>query len=477
MRPRAILAGVLVSLLGAASAAAAPTLVPVGTFAQPVHVAAPPGDAARLFVVERAGRLQVVMNGQTAATPFLDATGVVNDAGQEQGLLSIAFAFDYAASGLFYVYYTDAAGDLVVREGSRSAADPNRGELGRTLFSVPHRDAANHNGGQLAFGPDGALYVGTGDGGGQGDPGDDAQNPNSLLGKILRVDPSVSAQPQVWALGLRNPWRFSFDRVTGDMVIGDVGGSVNEEVDFAAADAGSGRNYGWHGCEGADPTPCPIAGSIAPALSLAHSDGYTGVIGGFVVRDPGLPTLNGRYVFGDLSKGTVMSAVVGAGGGSDLRAESGLPVSGISSFGEGSCGRVYVASLDGPVSRIQDGAVSPCGTPPSLPTPGDTTPCTVKAVSKGTQRILRRAKRLRLRLTANEACTVTLRAKRFRTKQVTLRPNVKRIVRLTPTKRGLRKLRRALARSDRHRLRITVSIRARDAAGNASRSSIRAKLR
>jgi glucose/arabinose dehydrogenase len=474
MRPRAILAGVLVWLIGAAPAVAAPTLVPVGTFAQPVHVAAPPGDAERLFVVERAGRVQVVVNGQTAATPFLDATDVVNDAGQEQGLLSIAFPSDYATSGLFYVFYTDAAGALVVREGTRSAADPNRGELGRTLFSVPHPDAANHNGGQLAFGPDGALYVGTGDGGGQGDPGNDAQNPNSLLGKILRVDPRVSAQPQVWALGLRNPWRFSFDRVTGDMVIGDVGGSVNEEVDFAAAGTPAGRNYGWVRCEG-DQTGCP-ADTIKPTLNLPHPE-YTGVIGGFVVRDSGLPSLLGRYVFGDLSKGTVMSAVVGAGGGSDLRAESGLPVSGVSSFGEDSCGRVYVASLDGPVSRIQDGVVSPCGTPPPLPIRGDTTPCTVKAVSKGTQRILRRAKRLRLRLTTNEACTATLRAKRFRTKRVTLRPNVKRIVRLTPTKRGLRKLRRALARSDRHRLRVKVSIRARDAAGNASRSSIRAKLR
>jgi Glucose / Sorbosone dehydrogenase len=477
MRSRAILAAVLVSLIGAAPAAvAAPTLVSVGTFAQPVHVAAPPGDAERLFVVEKAGRVQVVVNGQTAATPFLDIAAGVSSGG-ERGLLSIAFPSDYAATGLFYIFYTDSNGDLVIREGQRTPADPNRGEPGRILFTIEHSAQDNHNGGQLAFGPDGALYVSTGDGGTQNDPEGDAQNPDSRLGKILRVDPRVSPEPQMWALGLRNPWRFSFDRVTGDMLIGDVGGSVNEEVDFAAADAGSGRNYGWYGCEGADPTPCPIAGSIAPAFSLPHSDGYSGVIGGFVVRDSGLPSLLGRYVFGDLSKGTVMSAVVGAGGGSDLRAESGLPVSGVSSFGEDSCGRVYVASLDGPVSRIQDGAVSPCGTPPPLPIRGDTTPCTIKAVSKGTQRILRRAKRLRLRLTASEACTATLRAKRFRTKRVTLRPNVKRIVRLTPTERGLRKLRRALARSDRHRLRVKVTIRARDAAGNASRSSIRAKLR
>jgi hypothetical protein len=476
MRPRASLAAVLVSLIVAAPAMAAPSLVPVGTFAQPVHVAGPPGDD-RLFVVERAGRVQVVVGGQTAATPFLDATGVVNDAGQEQGLLSIAFPGDYATSGLFYVFYTDAAGDLVVREGTRSAADPNRGELGRTLFSVPHPGPTNHNGGQLAFGPDGALYVSTGDGGGQGDPGDDAQNPSSLLGKILRVDPRVSTAPQVWALGLRNPWRFSFDRATGDMVIGDVGAGLNEEVDFAAAGTPAGRNYGWVRCEGDQPG-CP-AGTIRPALNLPHPE-YTGVIGGFVVRDPGLPTLLGRYVFGDLSKTTVMSAVVGAGGGSDVRAESSLPVSGASSFGEDGCGHVYVASLDGPVSRIQDGAVSPCAPAPPAPPAAplrDTTPCAVKAVSTRTQRILRRGKRLRLTLTASERCAVTLRAKRFRTKRVTLQPNLKRIVRLTPTKRGLRKLRRALARTDRHRLRITVRISAIDAAGNPSAARARPRIR
>jgi hypothetical protein len=176
-----------------------------------------------------------------------------------------------------------------------------------------------------------------------------------------------------------------------------------------------------------------------------------------------------------------MSAVVGPGGGSDLRPEPDLPIASPSSFGEDGCGHVYVASLNGPVSRLEDGAVSPCATPPlpppAAPTGGDTTPCTVRAGAKGTQRILRRGKRLRLTLTANEACTVTLRAKRFRTKQVTLQANVKRVVRLTPTKKGLGKLRRALARSDRHRLRITVRLSARDAAGNRSKASVRPKVR
>jgi hypothetical protein len=471
---RAALAAALVLLALPASASAVPSLVPVGTFSQPVHVAAPPGDAARLFVVEKAGRVQLVVNGQTAATPFLDIDASVNDTG-ERGLLSIAFPFDYAASGLFYVFYTDNNGDVVVQEGQRLAADPNRGALGRVLFTVEHTSATNHNGGQLAFGPDRALYVSTGDGA----TGTNAQDPASRLGKILRIDPRTDMEPQVWALGLRNPWRFSFDRLTGDMLIGDVGEVSHEEIDFAPAGAAN-RNYGWPDCEGAEPTPCPVPGSTAPALSLPRTE-YTTVIGGVVVRDPGLPSLHGRYVFGDASRPTVMSAVVGPGGGSDLRPEPDLPIASPSSFGEDGCGHVYVASLNGPVSRLEDGAVSPCATPPlpppAAPTGGDTTPCTLRAGAKGTQRILRRGKRLRLTLTANEACTVMLRAKRFRTKQVTLQANVKRVVRLTPTKKGLGKLRRALARSDRHRLRITVRLSARDAAGNRSKASVRPKVR
>ncbi len=343
---------------------------------------------------------------------------------------------------------------------------------------MPHPVEANHNGGQLAFGPDGALYVSTGDGGGQGDPGDDAQNPNSLLGKILRVDPRVSPDPQVWALGLRNPWRFSFDRATGDMVIGDVGGGVNEEVDLAPAGTAAGRNYGWVRCEGDQPS-CP-AGTIRPVLNLPHPE-YTGVIGGFVVRDPGVPSLRGRYVFGDLSKSTVMSAALGVE--SVPKPEPTLPVSGASSFGEDSCGHVYVVSLTGPVSQIREGAggVEPC--PPStgpgpVTTPSrDTTPCTVRTPSRGTQRILRRGKRLRLTLRATERCTVTLSAKRFRTKRVTLQPNVRRVVRLTPTRRGLRKLRRALARSDQGRIRVTIRIRALDSAGNPSDKRVRRTVR
>jgi Glucose / Sorbosone dehydrogenase len=331
--------------------------------------------------------------------------------------------------------------------------------------------------------------VGTGDGGSQGDPGDDAQNPNSRLGKILRLDPRDPGSLETWALGLRNPWRFSFDRVTGDTVIGDVGGSVNEEVDFAPAGAPAGRNYGWVRCEGDQPG-CP-PGTVRPVLNLPHSVGYSGVIGGFVVRDPGLPTLLGRYVFGDLSKTTVLSAALGAE--TTPRTEPTLPVTSPTSFGEDGCGHVYVALNGGAVSRIQDGALGPClvppipptccapqsGAPPPVPPPAaDTTGCrlTVRGPRRP-QRILRRGKRLRLTMRADEACTVTLRAKRFRTKRVDLRANVARTVRMKPTKKGLRRLRRALARSDRGRLRITVTISARDAAGNPSSARARPRVK
>jgi glucose/arabinose dehydrogenase len=479
MRARIALATALLLLALPAAASAVPQPVQVGTFSEPLHVAGPPGDGTRLFVVEGAGTVQVLVNGQKAATPFLDIRDRVRDAGYEEGLLSIAFAPDYAASGLFYVFYTDNDGNLAVAEGLRSAADPNRASFQRVVFTVPHPVEENHNGGQLAFGPDGMLYVGTGDGGNQGDPGNDAQRLDSLLGKILRLDPRTSSTPTIWSWGLRNPWRFSFDRQTGTMVIGDVGAGTYEEIDVVPA---AGGNFGWRDCEGTSGN-CSNPTFIAPALTLPHPD-YLAVIGGFVVRDPGLPTLAGRYVFADIAEGQDRVRSVALGTETQSRREESLPVRNATSFGEDACGRIYYASSDGPVYRIQDGAATPCPSP-STPPPGGTPPpaadtraCGIKVSGhKRTQRILRRGKRLRLRLRSDEACTVILRAKRFRAKTVVLAANTTRTVRLKASKRGLRKLRRQLARSDKPRLRIRVTIGARDAAGNTGVQRVRPRVR
>ena len=490
---RAALAALVLLLAAPAGAAAAPALVAVETFASPVHVNGPDGDAARLFVVEKEGTVQLVVNGQKQATPFLDVTSITDaDPANERGLLSIAFAPDYATSGLFYVFLTATAaaspsgvvGDLMVLEGRRSAADPNRAEPGplRTVFSVPHPSATNHNGGQLAFGPDGLLYASTGDG--AVSPAN-AQDPGSRLGKILRIDPRIAgAAPEVWALGLRNPWRFSFDRLTGDLLIGDVGEGAREEVDFGPAGVG-GRNYGWPACEGDVGAGCGTPGFSAPALSLPRDQLYSTVIGGFVVRDPGLPTLAGRYLFADRAQPMLLAAAVGAGGGSGL-APTELTAGTPSSLGEDGCGHVHVARADGSVVRIQDGAPGACVLPVRPIVPPETTPPppggggpaavdTVKpSIRARAAKRLRRG-RLRLTLTADEASTATLRAERFRTRKVTLQAGTPRVVRIAATKRGLRKLRRSLARGRRPEVAIRIAVR--DATGNLRVRRVTRKLR
>jgi hypothetical protein len=485
MRRAALAVAALLAFPAAAQAVPAPVPLP-GSFAQPVHVSGAPGDASRVFVVEKEGTVQVVVDGQRTATPFLDITGDVNAEG-ERGLLSIAFPHDYAATGLFYVFYTANDGDLVVLEGKRAANDPNVSDPGhrRPLFTIEHSSATNHNGGQLAFGPDGALYVSTGDG--ASNPGE-AQNQGSRLGKILRVDPRVSSEPTVWALGLRNPWRFSFDRATGDMWIGDVGAGTAEEIDFAPAGA-AGRNYGWPTCEANVPDPCTVPGAIAPVVVLPRDAPFRSVVAGVVVRDPGLPTLGGRFLFGDHFQTTLHSV---AANGGDRRAEPDLPVADATAVSEDGCGHIHVASIGGAVYRVQDGALGACVVPPPPPPPDPGTPppgggpppaadtrgCGIKVSGqKRTQRILRRGKQLRLRLRADEPCTVMLRAKRFRSKTIVLAASQTRTVRLKASKRGLRKLRRRLERSDKRRLRVTVRITARDAAGNFGVQRVKPRVR
>src|SRR4051812_23484970 len=258
MNPRLLACALALALLAfaAPSASAAIHLTPIADFSAPVYVTSPPGDPHRLFVVEQAGRIMEVRDGQKLATPFLDISPDVRK-GAEQGLLSMAFAPDYATSRRFYVYYTAArAGDpngsvLTIQEFQAVAGNPDKVDPAsrRTVLAIDHPTNGNHNGGQLQFGPGGALYAGTGDGGSANDPPNNAQNQNSLLGKLLRIDP-VNGGASIVASGLRNPWRFSFDRQTGDLTIGDVGQGAYEEVDFAPAGTPDGLNYGWRCFEG-----------------------------------------------------------------------------------------------------------------------------------------------------------------------------------------------------------------------------------
>ena len=348
-------------------------LVRVGSFNNPVYVTAPPGDRRRVFVVEQGGRIMVMRGGRKLAAPFLDISGRVT-AGGEQGLLSMAFAPDYETSGLFYVYFTDTSGDQRIVEFRRAGAD--RADPGSARVVMVMQDSeSNHNGGLLLFGPDDLLYVGTGDGGGGGDqhgPRGNAQRLNTLLGKILRIDPRASggqpysvprsnpfagrsgARPEIFAYGLRNPWRFSFDRRTDDLIIADVGQGDVEEVSFVRN--GSGRNFGWRPFEGRQRyTPGESApGHVRPVIQRFHSDGYCSITGGVVVRDPGLPALRGRYVFGDLCRSRLETARLSPGRARAQRLTR-LRVSQVSSFGEDAQGRVYAVSLNGPVYRLAPG--------------------------------------------------------------------------------------------------------------------------
>jgi glucose/arabinose dehydrogenase len=356
-----------------------PRLVRVGEFVSPVYVAAPPADRRRFFVVEQPGRIMVVRDGVPLSTPFLDIRSLVSFGG-ERGLLSVAFDPDYARGGRFYVYYTarSPSGAITVAEYRASPnADVANPASRRQVLSVPH-PRGNHNGGQLQFGPDGYLWIGTGDGGGAGDPDGAGQRLDTLLGKLLRIDPRGSGlapytipvdnpfsgqsgrRGEIWAYGLRNPWRFSFDRQTGDLVIGDVGQNAWEEIDFAPAPGrGRGANYGWGCWEGRhaysgnddDPECRPAPSQIAPVHEYSHSRGCS-VSGGYVVRDPKLPRLNGRYVYGDYCRNPLWSLRPQAPDAQDDR-QLGLDVPGLTSFGEDSCGGVYAVSADGPVFRLE----------------------------------------------------------------------------------------------------------------------------
>ena len=360
------------------SAAAAPAaggvkLVSVGKFNLPLYVTAPPKDLRRVMVVQQGGRISVVRDGKSLGRPFLDISSRVT-AGGEQGLLGLAFSPDYAKSGLFYVYFTRRDGKQEVAELRRATSDrANAGSIRSVL--VMDDPEANHNGGQLNFGPDGLLYIGTGDGGGGGDQHGtigNAQNLGSLLGKILRINPRRSgskaysvpasnpfvgragARREVYSYGLRNPWRFSFDRVAGDLIIGDVGQSEVEEIDFTTIAQARGGNFGWRVREGDRPfSNETVDGAIEPVIVRTHDEGWCSVTGGYVVRDPALPSLRGKYLYGDFCEGKIYGARLSSSGASGNARVAGLPqIAALSSFGEDARGRIYVVSLGGAVSRI-----------------------------------------------------------------------------------------------------------------------------
>ena len=318
----------------------------------PLFVTFAPGEpASRVYIVEQVGRIRLLQGGRLRSEPFLDIVEKVV-AGGEQGLLSVAFHPDYAENRLFYVDYTDVNGDTVVEEyRARGGGTPQPQR--RVLFvDQPY---SNHNGGQLQFGADGLLYVGMGDGGSGGDPENRAQDLGDRLGKLLRVDVDrPGAEWEIAAYGLRNPWRFSFDRETDDLYIGDVGGSELEEIDFLAAGWEPLVNFGWDVFEGSqtheDKEPNPEGRLVGPLVEYSHDEGCS-VTGGYVYRGTEVPTAFGRYFYGDYCSGIVWSLVVREGRATAIR-RAPFEVGGLSSFGEDARGELYLTSLEGTVYRL-----------------------------------------------------------------------------------------------------------------------------
>jgi glucose/arabinose dehydrogenase len=314
----------------------------------PVDVTAPRSEPGRLYVVEQSGRIRVVVSGKLRAKPFLDIRPLVLSGG-EQGLLSVALHPNYAKNRRFYVDYTDRNGDTRVveyradRTGARALPATRR-----QLFAV-NQPYPNHNGGQLAFGPDGQLYCGMGDGGSGGDPENRAQNLSSLLGKLLRIDPvRRGARPVIAAYGLRNPWRFSFDRTTGDLWIGDVGQNMWEEIDHTSRVSPGLENYGWDVYEGnaifEDKPPDTRGTLVKPVFVYGRDQGYS-VTGGFVYRGSAFPALKGQYVFGDYGSGKIWTLT--PANGSFTPQLQAITVPGLSSFGEDAKGELYAVSVTG----------------------------------------------------------------------------------------------------------------------------------
>jgi glucose/arabinose dehydrogenase len=525
MPRRSVLLGLLGLALVPAPSHAGVVATPIGNFTAPTYIAAPPGDTHRVFIVEQPGVIKEIKDGG-APTTFMDISSKVEYTGGEQGLLSMAFAPDYATSGRFYLYYTttncpDSPGcDEKVSEFTATNPDTGDPTSEKPLITIPHPSQENHNGGQLQFGPDGMLYISTGDGGGSNDTEQNAQKLTNLKGKILRIDPGATTYtipagnpfsgtecsagdngggncPEIWAYGLRNPWRFSFDSTSGDLIIGDVGQSRDEEVDLAAPGQNVGANYGWPCYEGTElnasrplaecsPLPAPVAG---PSLVYHHPSNCAGasfcgagVIGGYVMHDPSLPSLNGCYVYGDLGNSRLRLVHLGqASSFSDQ--DLGPHVSNLSSFGVDASGHLWAADIGGPVYRLDsDGnAATMPGCPPPVSPPGtpggDHTPAKLKITRARNQHVLR-THYVKITVVSNEVAVITARG------TVSI-PKSSRVYRLHTTSRGtlgkkkvvlhLRISKKTLSRirhALRHRKSLTarITVTSKDASGNFSKA-------
>lgn len=345
-------------------------------FVRPTVITNAGDGSGVLYIAEQSGVVSTIVDSARSESPFLDITDRVNDAGNEQGLLGLAFPPDYAASRVFYVYYIDAAGGTVVSRfvvADNGIADPESEQV----ILTQEQPYANHNGGQLAFGPDGYLYIGLGDGGSQGDPNGNGQRLDTWLGKILRIDvdpayvpgdqsyaipednpfiDTEGALPEIFAFGLRNPWRFSFDAQTGDLLIADVGQNRIEEINLLPVNPEAATNFGWNAMEGSecytDPG-CDRTGLALPIMEYTHDVGGCSVTGGYVYYGENLPDLNGTYIFGDYCTGYVWQGVRNGDGTWTMNGpvSSGLT---ISTFGVDEQGELYVADLNsGIIYRLE----------------------------------------------------------------------------------------------------------------------------
>ncbi|HMI32119.1 MAG TPA: PQQ-dependent sugar dehydrogenase [Candidatus Limnocylindrales bacterium] len=348
----------------------------VNGLSEPVDIQVAPGDTNRLFIVEKTGTIRVFRGGALEPRAFLDISSRVSN-GSEQGLLGLAFHPQFASNRRFYVDYTDGSGNTHVVEFLASAGLDSATATEREILFVS-QPASNHNGGQIAFGPDGYLYIALGDGGGGGDTYQNGQNLGSLLAKLLRVNvdagspysipsdnPFVSqagARGETWDYGLRNPWRFCFDRLNGDLYIGDVGQDKYEEVDYEPHGAG-GKNYGWNIMEGLhcyppSTTTCNQSGLTLPVAEYPHPTGCS-ITGGYVYRGSEIPELNGTYFYGDYCTGIIRSFRIDQGNAVDardwsaaLRTQAGGAMQGLSSFGQDARGEIYLSLLSGEVYEI-----------------------------------------------------------------------------------------------------------------------------